>query len=92
LFTQPEDIVGIGKDLLARRGQFEAPPLAVEQRLAQAALQLLDLRGKGGLGGMDLFSRMRERPLLGYAPEVEQMPEIQLTNVHCSILENDKIL
>jgi hypothetical protein len=82
LFTQPEDTVRVGKYLLARSGEFHVPPVPIEQRLAQAALQLLNLRRKGGLRSMNLPGCVRERSDLGYTPEVKQMPEVQLTYIH----------
>lgn len=92
LFTQPEDVVGVGKNLLARGGQFQVPSTSIEQRPTQATLQLFNLRGERGLGRVDLFGRVRERTSLCHVPEVKQMSEVQLANVHCSILKNGSIL
>ena len=55
--AQAKDVLRVGLHELAGGGQHHPAPFAVEQRLADALLQLANLRRHRRLRGVELFGR-----------------------------------
>ena len=59
-----------------RPGKPNAPAKPVEERRAEAGLELPDLLGQAGLTYAQTFGRTREAPLLGDGHEIAQVTEL----------------
>ncbi len=63
----------LDQEQLAGFGQFDLPPVAVEQRDAKLALDRLDLQAQGRLADVQAFRRAAEVQLLGDRDEITEL-------------------
>jgi hypothetical protein len=80
LTTLGEDLLRVAQRDLSGLREHEAAPLAHEERLFEARLELLDLRGQRGLRHPERARRPREVPVLGDDPEVAEVVVVQLVH------------
>ena len=84
--AQAKNILGIRKHQLAGLGQHQTAAFAGEQGCTQTVFQLPDLRRKRRLRGVEVLRCPRQVTQFGHAPEVHQVVEIELFQLHCSFL------
>ena len=65
----------MAQELVALVGDVQAARMALEQRDAEVAFQLLDRLGDRGLRDRQVLRRARDEPLLGDGDEVLQLPD-----------------
>ena len=67
---------GVRQQRLSRAGEAHAALVAVEERLAELALQAADLRADRRLRDRHADGRPRELALLGHGDEVRELAEV----------------